>query len=571
MVDRSKNEEKHGIYNEVEEESFEELFSKSVKRVEEGEVLKGTVIKINPEYVVVDIGYKCEGQVPIYEFIDQDGRIQIKEGDRIDVFVERKETEDGFVLLSKQKASKFKIWETIEKVIKENGSIEGKIVERIKGGFIVDIGARAFLPGSQADIKPIKDFDSLVGKSFQFKILKANRKKTNIIVSRKALLEEERDRIRKRTIESLREGLIVDGIVKNITDYGAFIDIGGVDGLLHISDISWGRISHPSDILSIGDSVKVIVTKYDRKSGRVSLGMKQLMQDPWESVDSKYRVGMQVKARVIGFSDDAAIVEIEPGVEGKIHIRDLTWTKKAKYPYQVVSMGEIINPVIMDINRESRKMILGLKQTQPDPWIRIMKKYPPGSKVKGRIRKITDFGIFVEIEDGIDGLVHISDISWTQRIKHPSEIFKKGDVVEAVVLQIERENEKISLGIKQLEKNPWENIRERYPVNSVVRGRVRSITDFGAFVELEPGIEGLVHISEFGKAKGSQKENVLRVDEEIAAVVTSVNERERKISLSIRALEEKITREEIEEFLRSQEFPKITIGDLIKARQKRKS
>ncbi len=571
MVDRSKNEEKHDIYNEVEEESFEELFSKSIKRVEEGEILRGTVIKINPEYVVVDIGYKCEGQIPVFEFIDQDGKIQIKEGDKIDVFVERKETEDGYVLLSKQKASKFKIWETIEKVIKENGSIEGKIVERVKGGFIVDIGAKAFLPGSQADIKPIKDFDSLVGKSFQFKILKANRKKTNIIVSRKALLEEERDRIRKRTIESLREGLIVDGIVKNITDYGAFIDIGGVDGLLHISDISWGRISHPSDILSIGDCVKVIVTKYDRKSGRVSLGMKQLMQDPWESVDSKYRVGMQVKAKVIGFSDDSAIVEIEPGIEGKIHISDLTWTKKVKYPYQIVSMGEIINPVIMDINRESKKMILGLKQTQPDPWIRIMKKYPPGSKIKGRIRKITDFGIFVEIEEGIDGLVHISDISWTQRIKHPSEIFKKGEVVEAVVLQIERESEKISLGIKQLEKNPWENIRERYPVSSVVRGRVRSITEFGAFVELEPGVEGLVHVSEFGKAKGSQKENVLKVDDEIAAVVTSVNERERKISLSIRALEEKITREEIEEFLRSQEFPKITIGDLIKARQKRKS
>lgn len=571
MVDRSKNEEKHDIYNEVEEESFEELFSKSIKRVEEGEILRGTVIKINPEYVVVDIGYKCEGQIPVFEFMDQDGKIQIKEGDKIDVFVERKETEDGYVLLSKQKASKFKIWETIEKVIKENGSIEGKIVERVKGGFIVDIGAKAFLPGSQADIKPIKDFDSLVGKSFQFKILKANRKKTNIIVSRKALLEEERDRIRKRTIESLREGLIVDGIVKNITDYGAFIDIGGVDGLLHISDISWGRISHPSDILSIGDCVKVIVTKYDRKSGRVSLGMKQLMQDPWESVDSKYRVGMQVKAKVIGFSDDSAIVEIEPGIEGKIHISDLTWTKKVKYPYQIVSMGEIINPVIMDINRESKKMILGLKQTQPDPWIRIMKKYPPGSKIKGRIRKITDFGIFVEIEEGIDGLVHISDISWTQRIKHPSEIFKKGEVVEAVVLQIERESEKISLGIKQLEKNPWENIRERYPVSSVVRGRVRSITEFGAFVELEPGVEGLVHVSEFGKAKGSQKENVLKVDDEIAAVVTSVNERERKISLSIRALEEKITREEIEEFLRSQEFPKITIGDLIKARQKRKS
>lgn len=571
MIERIKNEEKNDMGGEVERESFEELFSQSLRRVEEGEILKGSVIKINSDFVVVDIGYKSEGKVPVSEFIGEDGKITVKEGDRIDVFVERKETDDGFVLLSRQKASKFKIWETIEKAIVDNESIEGKVIERVKGGFIVDIGVRAFLPGSQADIKPVKDFDYFVGKSFQFKILKANRKKTNIIVSRKAFLEEEREKLKKKTIESLREGLVVDGIVKNITDYGAFIDIGGIDGLLHIGDISWGRISHPSDVLSIGDNVKVIVTKYDRKTGKVSLGMKQLTRDPWEIVDSKYRIGMQVKARVIGFSDEAAIVEIEPGIEGRIHINDLTWTKKVKYPSQVVSMGEIINPVILDINKESRKMTLGLKQTQTDPWIKIMKKYPPGSKIKGKIRKLTDFGIFVEIEDGIDGLVHISDISWTQRIKHPSEIFRKGDVVEALVLNIDRENERISLGIKQLEKNPWENIKERYPVNSVVKGKIRNIMEFGAFVELEPGVEGLIHVSEFGKGRGSQRENVLKVDQEVAAVITSVNERERKISLSIKALEEKITREEIEEFLRSQEFPRVTIGDLIRARQKRKS
>lgn len=514
-----------------------DMYEESFKRFAEGEVVKGKIISVDKDYVLVDIGYKSEGQIKIHEFIEEDGTVNAKVGDMIEVMVEWWDDEEEVVVLSKEKAVKVKVWEEIKKAHDEDGIVEGTIVSRVKGGFSVDIGVQAFLPGSQADLRPIRNLDEMVGQTFEFKILKYNRKRSNIVLSRRAILENERESARSKTLSAITEGKVVDGVVKNITEYGVFVDLGGVDGLLHITDISWGRVKHPSEMFSVGDKIKVKILSLDLERERVSLGMKQLTPDPWTTAASNYPVGAKVTGKVVSLTDYGAFVELEEGIEGLIHISEMSWTRKIRHPSKVVSVGDQVQAVVLDLKPENRRISLGMKQTIPNPWDVISENYPLGTILEGKIKNITDFGLFIGIDEGIDGLVHISDISWTKRIKHPSEVYKKGDTVQAKVLDIDKANERFSLGIKQLTDDPWKTVSERYRVGKEITGTVTNVTDFGVFIELEEGIEGLVHVSEISKEKVKSPAEQFRVGDVITARVMNINSEERRIGLSIKAMD----------------------------------
>jgi len=513
------------------------LYEESFKRFAEGEVVKGRIIAVDKDNVLVDIGYKSEGQIRINEFKNESGEINVNINDEVEVMVEFWDEEEERVVLSKEKAAKVKVWESIREIYDTDGTIEGVITSRVKGGFSVDVGLQAFLPGSQADLRPIRNLDEMVGQTLSFKILKYNRKRSNIVLSRRAILEAERESKRSLTLKSISEGQVMTGTVKNITEYGVFVDLGGVDGLLHITDISWGRVKHPSELFSIGDEIKVKILSFDLEKERVSLGMKQLTPDPWTIASQKYAVGSRVTGTVVSLTDYGAFVELEEGVEGLIHVSEMSWTRKIRHPSKVVSVGDTIEAMVLDIKPENRRISLGMKQVVPNPWEVISEKYPIGTTIEGKIKNITDFGLFIGIDDDIDGLVHISDISWTKRIKHPSEVFKKGDVVQAIVLDIDKESERFSLGIKQLHLDPWKTVSERYEVGREITGVVTNVTDFGIFIELEEGIEGLVHVSEISKEKVKTPVGQYNVGDELTAKVMNINTEERRIGLSIKRLE----------------------------------
>jgi small subunit ribosomal protein S1 len=548
----------------IKEESFQELYEESLKSIKEGEVVRGNVIQVTDDYVMVDIGYKSEGQIRISEFTDEKGKVTAKVGDQVDVLLEYHEDENGEIVLSKEKATKIKVWDEISKIYKDDGVIEGRIVSKVKGGLSVDIGVQAFLPGSQVDLRPVRNLDSLIGQQCQFKILKYNKKRRNVVLSRRVLLEKEREELKSDTLDRLEEGKILKGVVKNITEYGVFVDLGGIDGLLHITDMSWGRVGHPSEMCSIGDSIEVMVLNFDPEKERVSLGLKQLSEDPWSSVDARYPEGGRVTGRVVSLTDYGAFVELEPGIEGLIHVSEMSWTAKVRHPSKVVSVGDIVEAVVLNLNKENKRISLGMKQVEPNPWDVIGEKYPVGTTIQGKIKNITDFGLFIGIDEGIDGLVHISDLSWTKRIKHPSELYKKGEEIQAIVLNIDKENERFSLGVKQLNADPWEEIPKRYPVGSSVVGTVTNVTDFGLFVEIEEGIEGLVHVSEISKEKIKTPVGLFQEGQEVTAKVVNIGREERKIGLSLKRLEEEEEKTRYYDYIDSPKAATSNLGRLLK-------
>lgn len=545
-------------------ENLMEMYEESFKRFAEGEVVNGRIISVDKDHVLVDIGYKSEGQIRIHEFKDENGEIRAEVGDTVEVMVEWWDDENEVVVLSKEKAEKVKVWEEIKETYDNDGTITGIITSRVKGGFSVDIGVQAFLPGSQADLRPIRNLDEMVGQSFEFKVLKYNRKRSNIVLSRRVILEAEREAKRSATLSSIHEGKVVDGVVKNITEYGVFVDLGGVDGLLHITDISWGRVKHPSDLFAIGDEIRVKILNLDLEKERVSLGMKQLTPDPWTTAAEKYPVGSRVTGRVVSLTDYGAFVELEEGIEGLIHVSEMSWTRKIRHPSKVVAVGDAVEAVVLDIKPDARRISLGMKQAKPNPWDVISEKYPVGTTIEGRIKNITDFGLFIGIDEGIDGLVHISDLSWTKRIKHPGDLYKKGDLVQAVVLDIDKKSERFSLGIKQLQSDPWETVNERYDVGKEITGTVTNLTDFGVFVELEEGIEGLVHVSEISKEKIKTPVGMFNVGDLITARVMNINSDERRIGLSIKRLDMPDDQAMLSEYVSSMRQPTSAFGEILR-------
>ncbi len=547
-----------------EPEDFQTLYEESLKTLEEGQILRGIVVDITPDHVTVDVGYKSEGQIPMQEFLKRDKKVDVKIGDRIDVLLERKESEEGSLILSKEKADRINVWKDISRSCREGEVIEGEIVGKVKGGLSVDIGhIQAFLPGSQIDLKPIRNLDALIGQRLRFKVIKFNRKRNNIVLSRRVLLDEERKQLREETLKNLKEGDVVEGTVKNLTDYGAFIDLGGMDGLLHITDISWGRIGHPSEKLSVGDRINVKILHFDQEKQKVSLGLKQALPDPWESLPRRYPIGSRLKGKVVNVTDYGVFVELEEGVEGLVHISELTWSKKMKHPSKIVHIGDTVEVMVLDCDPAKRRISLGMKQIEPNPWALIEEKYPVGTKVVGRVKTVTDFGIFIGFDEGVDGLVHVSEMSWTKKIKHPGELYKKGQEVEAVVLNIDRKNERFSLGVKQLTPDPWKDVARRYRKGEVVVGKVTNVTDFGAFVELEEGIEGLVHVSEISREKVEKPSDVLKVGDTLSAVVLHIDPHDRRIGLSIKGLKEKAEKAEIEKYISNQGSTSHSLGELI--------
>ncbi len=544
--------------------NFMELYEESLKSIQEGGLVRGTIVHVDKEFVLVDIGYKSEGQIPIGEFIDAGGNVTARVGDPVDVLLERREDDEGIIILSKEKAAKIRIWDEIREIYEKGGTIRGKIIARVKGGMSVDIGLPAFLPGSQINLKPIKDFDSHIGSIQEFKILKYNKRRSNIVLSRRAILESERAAMREKTLQHLEVGAVMEGAVKNITEYGLFIDLGGIDGLLHITDMSWGRVGHPSELFRVGDKINVKVLNFDAGSGRVSLGLKQLKPDPWLQANERYTVGSKLKGRVVSLADYGAFVEIEEGIEGLVHVSEMSWTRKVRHPSQIVKVGDEIEAMVMNIDTGNKRISLGLKQVEPNPWDVIGERYPVGTTIEGRIKNITDFGIFIGIDEGIDGLVHISDISWTKRIKHPSELYKKGQTVQAVVLNIDKENERFSLGIKQLTTDPWDEVPSKYKPGTRVTGTVTNVTDFGVFVELEEGIEGLIHVSELSKDKSGNPLSRFNVDDVIQAKVINVSRGEKKIGLSIKRLEESEEREIYKSYTDSRNGATSNLGEILK-------
>ncbi len=513
-----------------------EIYEQSVRDIVEGDIVKGTILEVREDAVLVDIGYKSEGLISLREFRTPSGEITIKVGDVVDVYLEQKEDSEGLIVLSREKAEKIKIWDELSRVYEQGGGITGTILGRTKGGLIVDIGVRAFLPGSQVDLRPVRDLDKLIGKAFPMKIIKLNQKRGNIVLSRRELLEEERKQLKEATLAGLVEGKRIKGKIKNITEYGAFVDLGGLDGLLHITDMSWGRVGHPSELFQVGDEAEVVVLKFDRTNERVSLGYKQRLPDPWEAVEQRYPVGAKLKGKVVSLTDYGAFVELEEGIEGLVHISEMSWTQRVKHPSKVVAIGDSVDVVVLDVDRGNKRISLGMRQAEPNPWNFIEERYPVGTRVEGRVRNLADFGAFVELEEGIDGLIHISDMSWTKRIRHPSEILKKGEKVEAIVLHVDKANHRISLGLKQVQQDPWQSaVPEKYRVGMDVRGKVVRTTDFGAFVELEDGVEGLLHVSELSHDRVNKPEDVVQVGQELTLKVIKLDPEERKIGLSLRA------------------------------------
>ena len=545
------------------------LYEETFRNLEEGTITEGRVVALTKDKVVVDIGYKSEGMIPSDQFSTEELQ-QMKVGDRLQVYIEECEDAEGNLVLSKEKADKMKIWEELEKLHKEEKSIEGKIISRIKGGMMVDIGVKAFLPGSQIDLHPVRDLDGLVGRVVPLKIIKINHRRGNVVVSRRVLLEETRDKKRQTTLSTLKEGQLIQGAVKNITDYGAFIDLGGIDGLLHITDMSWGRVGHPSEMFNVGDRVEVTVLKYDRETGRISLGLKQKTADPWTNVATKYPIGTRIKGRVVSLTDYGAFVEIEPGVEGLVHVSEMSWTHEVRHPSRVVSIGDQVEAAVLNVDPASRKISLGMKQTAPNPWNLVEEKYPVGTRIEGKVKSLTDFGAFIGLEEGIDGLIHISDMSWTKHVKHPSELFKKGQKVEAVVLRLDKEKERLSLGFKQLTRDPWEDeIPSRYRVGDSVNGKVSKVAEFGVFVELEGGVEGLVHISEADLDHHIKLEEKFKAQDNVTAKIIKVDREERKIALSLRDLQLDSERRQVDEYHAEQGALDQSLGRAAKQSRKR--
>ena len=549
--------------------ALEALYEETFRNFEEGTIIEGRVVAVGKDKVVVDIGYKSEGIIPADQFVPEDLQ-GLKVGDRLQVYIEEREDADGNLILSKEKADKMKVWEELEKAHKDEKVVEGRIISRIKGGMMVDIGVKAFLPGSQIDLHPVRDLDGLVGKTFPLKIIKINHRRGNVVVSRRVLLEETRDKKRQTTLSTLKEGQLIQGMVKNITEYGAFIDLGGIDGLLHITDMSWGRVGHPSELFVIGDKVEVMVLKYDRETGRISLGLKQKGADPWTNVASKYPIGTRVKGRVVSLTDYGAFIELEPGVEGLVHVSEMSWTHEVRHPSRLVSVGDQVEAAVLNVDPNNRKISLGMKQTAPNPWDMVEAKYPSGTRIEGKVKSLTDFGAFIGLDEGIDGLIHISDMSWTKHIKHPSELFKKGQPVSAVVLRIDKEKERLSLGYKQLNRDPWEDeIPSKYRVGTSVNGKVTKITDFGVFVELEGGLEGLIHISETGLEPSVRMEEKFKAGDEVTAKIIKVDREERKIALSLREHAMDAERKQVDEYHATQGMLDQTLGRAAKKTRKR--
>jgi len=538
-----------------------ETFTAEAETVTESRIHKGTVLKITPSHVVVDIGSKSEGLVPVAEVQDAEGNARVQPGDEIDVIVQHGVTEEGYVALSYQKAQRIRVWDDIEKAYNDKTPIKGKVVERVKGGLSVDIGARAFLPGSQVDLKPVRNLDALKGQDIEVRVIKLNKKRGNIVVSRKQMLEEEVGEKRAKTLEKLAEGVVLTGVVKNLTDYGAFVDLGGIDGLLHITDMSWGRLTHPRDLVNVGDEIHVKVLKYDKEKQRVSLGFKQLTPDPWLDAAQRYPIGAHVKGRIISITDYGAFVELEQGIEGLVHVSEMTWSKRTKHPSKIVSVGQQVETVVLNVNPQERRISLGLKQLESNPWETLHEKYPIGSTVEGRVRNLTDFGAFVEIEDGIDGLVHVSNLSWTKRVKHPSEVLKKGDKVKTIVLGIDTEQRRLSLGVKQLQPDVWETFFSAHRVGDVLHGKVLRVASFGAFVEIADGVEGLCHNSEAVDTQGAPIR--LEPGQDFDFKIIKMNPDEKKVGLSIRAVGEEGSRQDVEAYKHPASSATATIGDLV--------
>lgn len=548
QVDENSEEHGQGAASKTE---FETLINESFHSFKQGEITSGTIVSKSGDLVIVDIGFKSEGTIQISEF----GRFaaDLKVGDKVDVLLEKNEDAEGRVVLSKEKADKIRVWEDIAKKYKNDEIIDGVVVSKIKGGVTVDIGLKAFLPGSQIDLRPIKNLDRLIGEHFKFKIIKMNQKRGNIVLSRRILLEEERKINKESTLAQLVEGGMVEGIVKNITEYGAFIDLGGIDGLLHITDMSWGRVNHPSEIFSIGDTANVMVLKFDKVTERVSLGLKQATPDPWSVAQDKYKPETRVTGRVVSITDYGAFVELEEGIEGLVHISEMTWNKHIRHPAKLANIDDMVEAVVLAIDTEKKRISLGMKQLSANPWDNIEEKYPVNTVVEGRVRNVAEFGAFVELEEGVDGLIHVSDMSWVQKIRHPSEIVKKRDKVRCLVLNIDKDSEKLSLGLKQLEKDPWDEVDEKYPVGAEVKCKVVKITNFGAFAEIENGIEGLIHVSQLSTNKIVNPRTAVRVDQEVTAKVIKVDLPNRKIGLSVKAFLEGLSPEEVERELRVME------------------
>jgi small subunit ribosomal protein S1 len=544
-----------------------DMYDVSFRNFAEGEVVRGVVLRVSESEVIVDVGYKSEGMIAIEEFRDENGEISVKPDDSVDVLIEKTEDREGYVVLSKEKAEKMKVWDEVERAYQERRVVTGRVIERVKGGLAVDIGVRAFLPGSQVDMRPVRNLDALRGQELRMRVIKVNKKRGNIVLSRKAVLEEENAEKKQETLATLEEGKVLDGVVKNITEYGAFVDLGGIDGLLHITDMSWGRINHPNEVLNVGDEIRVVVLKFDRESERVSLGMKQLQADPWTTATIKYPVGARVKGRVVSLTDYGAFVELEQGVEGLIHVSEMSWSKKIKHPSKILSVNQEVECQVLGIDQEAHRISLGLKQVEANPWEQLAEKYPIGAKITGKVRNLTEFGAFVEVEEGIDGLIHISDLSWTKRVKHPSEVLKKGDTVEAVVLNIDAENQRLSLGLKQLATDVWEDYLASHGVGDVVEGKIVRLTSFGAFVELAEGVEGLVHVSELDEKRVERPEEQFNPGDVVPVKIIKVQEGERKIGLSIKAVKQEEVQKDVQAYRQSSGSDRSTIGDILRAQQ----
>lgn len=515
-------------------EDISKLYGESIVNIKEGSIVKGHVIAVTPKDVIVDIGYKSEGAIPISQFQDPEA---IKVGDEIEVYLESKEDENGMVVLSKEKAERAVGWEMVISRYGEGDMVEGRVTKKVKGGFMADIGVEAFLPASLATLRNFGNLNQLIGQTLQFKIVKINKLRKNIVVSRKDALTQQKEEDKKKIFDSLEKGAIVSGIVRNITDFGAFVDLGGgIIGLLHITDMSWGRTSHPSEVVAIGDNIDVVVLDFDKDNMRVSLGLKQKTQSPWETVDTKYAVGTKIKGTVANLTQYGAFIELEKGVEGLLHISELSWTKKYNHPNELLAIGDRIEALVLDIDKQNRKISLGLKQLEANPWLDVEAKYTVGMKVRGKVRNLTDYGAFVELEDGIDGLVHVSDISWTKRIAHPKDAFKKGEKVEAVVLAVDANNRRISLGIRQLTPDPWDEIGTKYIQDTVLAGKVTKVANFGLFVEIEKDLEGLAHISEVPLAEAEKLEEKFKVGDELKVKVLKVDSIQHKIALSLKGI-----------------------------------
>jgi len=555
-------------YDEIEDQaqdshSFMELYEESLKSIQEGKVIKGEIVQIDNEFVLVDIGYKSEGQIRINEFMSADGQLTAKMGQEVDVLLVSKEDKEGRIILSREKAATVKIWDDVEEIYKNHGIIRGKVLSRVKGGLSVDIGLQAFLPGSQADLRPVRDLDTLIGTENDFMIVKYEKKQGNIVLSRRALLEAERKALREKTLELLEKDAILKGIVGGIADFGLFIDLGGIDGLVHINDISWRRVRHLSDMFNVGDELTVKVLSFDREKERVSLGIKQLTPDPWQEAQEKYTAGAKINGRVVGLKEYGAFVEVEEGMEGLVHVSEMSWTGKINHPSQILNVGDDLEVMILDVDSAKKRISLSIKQLEPNPWDSIAENYPVGTTIAGKIKNITDFGIFIAIAEGIDGLVHVSDMTWAKPLKQPSELYTKGQEVEAVVLSIDKENERFSLGIKQLTPDPWDVIPETYKPGTLFEGTITNITDFGLFVELESGIEGLAHISELPNDKGGNPLSHFQVGDVIQAKVASISRKDKKIRLSMQKLDES-TEEDISSYVSNHKGATSNLGELLK-------